>query len=56
MANNAFNVSILASGSSGNTLYRKSQKRIFSRCRSFREENHVFISEVDRRPEDLDAF
>lgn len=55
--NQAFQVSILASGSSGNSLYIESeQKRILVDAGLSGKKITSLLSEVDRKPEDLDAI
>ena len=55
--NNAFNVSILASGSTGNSLYLESpQKRILVDAGLSGKKITSLLAEVDRKPEDLDAI
>ncbi|MDT2756038.1 MBL fold metallo-hydrolase [Enterococcus asini] len=57
MANSAFNVSILASGSSGNTLYIESdKKRILVDAGLSGKKVTSLLAEVNRKPEDLDAI
>ena len=55
--NNAFNISILASGSTGNSLYLESpQKRILVDAGLSGKKITSLLAEVDRKPEDLDAI
>ena len=55
--NNAFNISILASGSTGNSLYLESpQKRILVDAGLSGKKITSLLAEVDRNPEDLDAI
>ncbi|MHC9001120.1 MBL fold metallo-hydrolase [Enterococcus bulliens] len=55
--NQAFQVSILASGSSGNSLYIESeQKRILVDAGLSGKKITSLLGEVDRKPEDLDAI
>lgn len=55
--NHAFQVSILASGSSGNSLYIESeQKRILVDAGLSGKKITSLLAQVDRKPEDLDAI
>lgn len=55
--NNAFNISILASGSTGNSLYLESpRKRILVDAGLSGKKITSLLAEVDRKPEDLDAI
>lgn len=57
MIEKGFNVSILASGSSGNSLYVESgQKKLLVDAGLSGKKITSLLAEVDRRPEDLDAI
>ena len=57
MKENAFQVSILASGSSGNSLYIESnKKRILVDAGLSGKKITSLLDEVGRKPEDLDAI
>ena len=52
----AFNISVLASGSTGNSLLLKPTKESISRCGFKWQKITSLLAEVNRKPEDLDAI
>ncbi len=57
MGNNGFKISVLASGSSGNSLYVESgQKKILVDAGLSGKKITGLLAQIDRKPEDLDAI
>ena len=52
----AFNISVLASGSTGNSFYWNQPKESISRCGFKWQKITSLLAEVNRKPEDLDAI